>query len=329
MTLDELVARLREFGLHVEAAPGDPGRQVDADLTLVRGESRQEFAIELKDRVRGVEAGELRRADERPLLVGTTRVSTRTADAFRRAGVQYIDSAGNAAIRFGDVLIDIRGRPAVRDVSDSTPARYSNLFSTARAQVAFILLQWPTTWNDTQRAIARAAGVSLGQVNDAMTLFRDAGFGPGGHRGDAELLDLWIAAYPLGLGRKLVLGAYRGALADVGHLREEASELADAEVSGEFAAHALVRPASLTLYLPELDPMFPVRQRWRSDGEPNITLKRRFWTPPHGAAEDRSEMVAGLPTAPPVLVYADLLASDDPRVRGAADEWRRSHGMGH
>jgi hypothetical protein len=45
-------------------------------------------------------------------------------------------------------------------------------------------------------------------------------------------------------------------------------------VSGESAAEDLLRPATLTLYVEELDPRLPVVNKWRSNGPANIVVRR-------------------------------------------------------
>lgn len=327
-TFEALVTRLEEFGLHVEVRPrpqgGDDG--YDVDLVLSRGDTRQVFAIELKGHATHSDLGRNPRAgtESLPLLVGAASVSPRSADAFRRLGVQYIDVAGNASIHFGDVLIDVRGRRAEGESSGSSRGRGGNIFSPARAQIAFALLQWPRLWRKPQRKLVDAAGVSLGQVNDALNLFRESGFGPGGHRSDSEFLDLWTASFPSGLGQKLVLATYHGSIEDFRKVdAEDPVFVGDPALSGELVVDDLLRPAALTIYVAKLDPMLPVKNRWRSDGEANITVRRKFWTTPPHETHDYDGPLTGLRDAPAVLVYADLMASDDPRVRGVAPEWRR------
>lgn len=326
--LSKLVARLEEYGLGVEARPlreiHDVGYDVDVELS--RGRARQAFAMQLKTRPTLSNIDRIRPAVPGPILplIGATSVAPRTADAFRRAGIQFIDSGGNASIHFDDVLIDVRGRRTDRDQSRPQQKKGGNLFSRARAQVAFVLLQWPSLWGVPQRELAEAAGVSLGQANDAVTMFRNSGFGPGGHRSDAEFLDLWVAAFPTGLASKLTLAIYRGSLEEFGKASAEDPALgAGSAVSGEVAAVDLLRPAALTIYVGELDPMLPLRNRWRTDGKGNITVRRKFWTTPSGETHDDEAPLIDQRLAPALLVYADLMASDDPRVRGVAPEWRR------
>lgn len=325
-----LLGRLEEFGLQVDALEHRSGAEIghDVDLVLSRGAARQEFVMDLKQRatLSSLRYANWAERDSLPLLIGATSVSPRSADAFRRAGIQYLDAAGNAWIRFDGVLIDVRGRRLQADHVHHGPGAdraRGNLFSASRAQVAFAFLQWPRSWKMSQRDVAEAAGVSLGQANNAVAMFRQAGFGPGGHRSDSELLDLWVASFPTGLARKLVLATYGGSIEDFRKVNaEDPVFIAGAVVSGEVAAASMVHPTALTIYVTELDPMLPVKNRWRSDGARNITVRRKFWTTPPDETHDYDGPLVGLRTAPDVLVYADLMTSDNPRVRSAASEWR-------
>ena len=51
---------------------------------------------------------------------------------------------------------------------------------------------------------------------------------------------------------------------------------------------------------------------WRKDAKGNIEVRDAFWRPPKGKALE--------PTVPPLLVYADLLTTNDPRAHAVARE---------
>ncbi|MEO6700109.1 MAG: type IV toxin-antitoxin system AbiEi family antitoxin [Jatrophihabitantaceae bacterium] len=214
----------------------------------------------------------------RPTFVHTTHVNAKTADAFRRAGVQFLDSAGNTWIQFGDVLIDIRGRISTEPDRTSLARRAAgDVFSSGRSQVIMALLAWPDLWRRPQRELAEAAGVSLGQTNKTLALLEQAGRGPGRRkRQEVSLLDMWAAALPGGLGQRLYLGSYHGDIT----WRPSRDERDPPAVSGKSAVPELLRPGSLTLYVRELDPKLAMRQRWRADGEPNVIVRRKFWRTP-------------------------------------------------
>ena len=317
--MDEMLARfeacLDERGIAAKVAPFTPaGTGVQrAEARLARGASVQDYAlffgpaVTFKDAA-GLGDGHL------PTLVFTTFVATKTAEAFRPAGVQYLDTAGNAWITFGEVLLDVRGRPRPERTTTGSRAT-GNLFSTGRAQVVLALLAWPHLWNAPQRDVAHAAGVSLGQAHNTLTLLAQAGYGRDVARPErTELLDLWAAAFPTGLAQKLTLATYRGDIQDVKKVDADDAVF----ISGESAADDLLRPATLTLYVEELDPRLPVVNKWRSDGQPNIVVRRKFWHAP----DNSDAPLVGVRPAPRPLVYADLMTSDDPRVRTVAKEWR-------
>lgn len=316
--IERVVEQLDQYGVQTElvsTSKTGPSTPLPT-IVLRRGASRQEYALLARHRVGLADTGAV--VTGLPIFAAASSISPRTADSFRRAGVQYTDTAGNAWVRFDDVLVDVRGRRAPKDRESQRWATTGNLFSTARAQVAFALLAWPTLWNAPQRELAHAAGVSLGQANNALALLRESGFGPGHGGRSAELLNSWTVAFPRGLAQKLLIAGFQGSADSVRKVHDQ-DELF---VSGDLAARELVRPASITIYVEQFDPMLPIVNRWRSDGSPNIVLRRKFWTTPPHAGQDDDSPPAGLRNAPWPLVYADLFSSDDPRVRSAAEEWK-------
>lgn len=250
-----------------------------------------------------------------PLLVMTTQVAARTADRFRRSGIQYIDTAGNAWIEFGDTLIDIRGRtlPGVRRTAGR---QRESLLSPRRAQVVFALLAWPHLWRAPTREVSRAAGVSVGLAHGALQSLEGQGYARDVSPGRLSLLDVWTAAYPTGLGPRLALAAFHGDPTSL----ERVAEAEDVLVSGAAAIADVVSAPTMSVYVSHLDPRLPIVNRWRVDGEPNIFVRRKFWETPI------SERPAAEPgVAPWPLVYADLIGTGDPRLLSMAEKWRDTH----
>lgn len=256
-----------------------------------------------------------------PLLIASDYISEKSAGPLRGTGIQFIDAAGNAYIRFADVLVDVRGRRKPKtDPHALHGQRPSNLFSPRRAQVVLALLTWPELAQANVRDVADASGVSLGQAHDTLMMLNESGYLSDGsdslHR-RRELLEYWTAAYPTGLSPQLALASFRGE-------PQAASETIAGDMvflSGESAAEHLIRPQTLTIYVETLDPRLPIASRWRADREPNIFVRKKFWSSPH--MDERGP--GGVRYAPWPLVYADLVASGDPRQREVAREWRDQH----
>jgi hypothetical protein len=310
--------RLGDSGVTVRFGPvRHIGRQLGGlTATLTRGGSAQEYDVIHGPSVRLADATRAELADsERPLLIWTAFASSKTADSFRRAGIQFVDAAGNAWLQFGEVLIDIRGRSRTDDEPRPVHTSARNLFSAGRAQVVFALLAWPELWHATQRELARAAGVSVGLAHDALQLLKQTGYDWRANVPHQDgLLDHWAAAFPTGLAPRLALGQFRGEISEVKKVHGDDPIF----VSGQSAAQDLVRPVTLTLYVAALDRHLPIINRWRSDGLPNIFVRQKFWQAP-----DQSDVpLAGVSNAPWPLVYADLATSEDPRLRDTARYWK-------
>jgi hypothetical protein len=121
----------------------------------------------------------------------------------------------------------------------------------------------------------------------------------------STLIDGWSAVFPQSLGRSLTV---RGLWAE-----QLDRFFGPVLASGEAAPSAGLRATTGVVYVDELSTELLMMNRWRTDRSPNLVVRRRFWTRPEPTEGE----------APPLLVYADLLASDDPRVRSVAAQYRR------
>jgi hypothetical protein len=317
-----LTERLEAMGIEFDgpSLPALGGPNGILPVWLGRGAARGPYWLTYQPAMTFTEISQLRRLHgDRPLLVFGERISERRARAFREADIQYLDTAGNAYISFGDVLIDIRGRrsPTVR-LRPPSSSRSANLFSPRRARVVFALVTWPRLVQASVRDIATVAGVSAGLAHESLDLLERNGYlGSGSDRelldGD-DLLDHWTASYPSGLAPTLGLGEFAG---DIDKARPARPEQ-PIYVSGESAVPRMIRPISLTIYVEELDPMLAIVNRWRADERPNVIVRRKFWTEPEPPErrDDDSLLV------PWTLAYADLMATGESRQRDAAYQLR-------
>ncbi|MEU4243168.1 type IV toxin-antitoxin system AbiEi family antitoxin [Actinoplanes sp. NPDC026619] len=315
--LETVRERLREFGIALEID------QSHGDVTLSHGVTQARYALEVTEQMTlGSLAPRRSTAPAQSLLVAGEQISRRSAAAFRDAGIQFVDTLGNAYLEFGPVHIEVQGRTAPAGhppIRGSAAPRPTNLFSSGRSQVILALLAWPELVGGKVRQIAAAAGISVGQAHDALGRLEEAGYlvpsSKALNRRD-ELLDFWTAAYPAGLGRRLEIARYHG---DPTRPINSRSLL---HVSGESAAGVdIARPATLTVYVDSLEPDLPILNRWTAspDHVPNVFVRKRFWTSPR---PDESPSESTTPNAPWQLVYADLAATGDPRLAEVARTWR-------
>ncbi|ROR83161.1 hypothetical protein SAMN06295974_3431 [Plantibacter flavus] len=260
-------------------------------------------------------------ASEVPNMIATLfltdRITERSADTLRTRGIQYVDAAGNANLDFGGVRVDARGRNRRRTEPRpvATETVEPNLFSSKRAQVVFVLLVWPDLLTRGLRAISEAAGVSLGLAQSTVKLLDRKGFLAGARLNDrSALTQAWVAAYPAALQRSLWIRSFSG------DPRSVSTGTQPLWLSGECATDLVRNPETVEIYVDQLEPRTIAENRWRSDREPNVFLRRKFWTEPGSRT-----ITADVHAAPRLLIYADLLGSNDPRLREVAEDYRSSH----
>jgi len=188
-TTDALVEAARRF---LEAYGVDcslryersPRVRADATLALRWGGARQRFAVHALPSVRltAVLAAAGEAGAGQQVLVVAPWISPRVGAQLREIGIAYVDSVGNASLRFGTVLIEVSGRrrPAAEAVPAAleTPAasRPGRLLTPANRRVILALLDEPLLETAPLRELAAVAGVSVGQAHKSVALLAAAGY---------------------------------------------------------------------------------------------------------------------------------------------------------
>ena len=247
------------------------------------------------------------RAWGKDALLVTDHVTAPLANLLRSEGLAFLDAAGNAFLDHAPLLIWIKGerRKAERLAKDSLGLA----FQPRGLQVLFALLCNPTLADRPYRELAGMADVAHGTVGWVMNDLRSLGFivELGGARRLMEgprLLVRWAEAYAQTLRPRLLLDRFQSADLAWAHPRSFLGT--DLLLGGEPAADAFthyLRPGLATMYGRSMDNRFLLTHRLRRDPKGNVELRRRFWT---FEGEE-----PGL--VPMVLVYADLLATGEPR----------------
>ncbi len=247
-------------------------------------------------------------------LLVAPKITGATAQACREIELQYVDAAGNAYLRGDHYLIFLAGMKAQNE--DLEVGRGQAAGTPAALKIIFTILCNPGLLNAPYREIAQAAGVALGAIGGVLVDLERRQFVTGGTRGQRRrlidpqrLVDEWVTNYPIRLRPKL-------------HPRRFIAQNPDwrAQVDlreygawwgGEIAADRYtnyLRPATTTIYQrprkEELTRLL-VKARLRPDPKGDIELLDAFWTFP--AQTEYPDVV------PPLLAYADLLVTLDPR----------------
>ena len=325
--LDAVADHLREHDVDV-SVEGQGRRDPGAALVISAGGKRHKLAAQITPKASAAMVAALaaNAKDHRVLLV-TDHLGTATIQACRSLGLACADLDGNMYLHLGAVHLDVEGR--ARTLSkDLVPVRGASSALTTRSgvQVLFVVLAAPASVDLPMRDLAAASGTSLGSVS---TVFRELtaqnylSTRADGHRQlhrTARLFDRWVEGYRLRLHPKLGIGSYQTDTARWWTSADAAIRKAGAQWGGETAAWHMDRhllPAEGVLYADATPTRLLAQYRMRPPGEAsaNVALRRRFWNVP-----DWNKSV----TVPSPLVYADLVASDDPRQLEAAVRLRQT-----
>jgi hypothetical protein len=320
--LPAALAAARGLGLDADLAPAGRGMAgADGVVRLGHGGKTQRYVAEVKRQLRPATLGaalhQLDRqaeAHKLPGLLVADYIAPDLAETLHAQGRAFLDTAGNAYLQQPGVLLWVTGRKPVRKAA---ALQLGRAFQPTGLQVLFALLCHPEWVNLPYRELAARAGVAHGTVGWAMGDLIEQGFVTElkGKRGTRRLyqgerlLALWTDAYARQLRPRTLLGRYHVPTLD--GWPDWPLDKHAAQWGGEPAAALLTRylkPGELTLYADKLPGLLAAKYKFTKEPAPGRTavveVRRRFWHFPEDGAE---------PCVPPVLVYADLLATGDAR----------------
>jgi hypothetical protein len=290
-------------------------RAGDAIVEVKTGRRKYRFAAEVKtvDRFETPAMVKARLKDlrKKPLLVAPY-ITREIAERCRDLHLPFIDMAGNAYLEGPGLLIYAIGQPRPPELRQ---ARFRAL-KPAGLRITFALLCRRKLIRANYRDIAAAARVALGTVGPVMKDLEARGFvrvktGTEQTILDPErLLQEWVTHYPATLRPKLNPRRFQG---NPEQLLQTKIAQHNAYWGGEVAAEKLthfLKAAHFTIYAREPITKLVAANRMRADHAGNVEILDAFWDFDTGPGD------AGL--APPVLVYADLLATNDGRNAEAA-----------
>ena len=320
----EAVLRAHGVPARREVTPGKAGNE--AWLRVGEGRAAVRYAVEAaRTLTQATLGGVLLRLRERAGkgLIAAGHVPPALAEALRERGIAFVDLAGNAWLQQPGVMLQIAGRRPEKAARAERPAR---VFHPGGLRVVFALLCRPELVDAPVREIAAAAGVAHGTADWVLRDLKkmghivELGRRPGA-RGRARtrrlerrgaLIDLWTQAYPGQLRPGLAPRRFRAA--KPGWWRGVDFARYGLALGGEAAAERLTRhlkPETVTLYAVG-GAERPVHQDHMLLQDPGgeVEILDAFWNFPAGAG------LEGM--VPPLLVYADLVATGDDRCLEAA-----------
>ncbi len=237
------------------------------------------------------------------------------AEELSRRGICYADMAGNMLLRFNGNFLQIRNRPKPKELAAERAK--GRALTPEGLKVLFLLLTEPTAITWSYRDIAAQSDTSVGTVNytlaDLRAKRRLLEDGAGRRLTDIRILGrLWVDNYRLRLLPKLKTTRYSGKLTNM-----DGGD--DLLLGGETAAmkENILTTGNVLLWNQGNGfARTAARNRWHLDPDGNIEVRDAFWPVEKRRFTDQP---------PWLLIYADLLATEDGRCLEAAEEIRKRH----
>lgn len=232
----------------------------------------------------------------------------------KEAGIAFLDIAGNAYLAEPGFFLFVAGCPPPPGLEIPAPARRPRLFKATGLKLLFVLLARPEYLNRPYRDIADAAGVALGTVAGLMGDMKELDYlldlGRDGKRlrQREKLIDEWAGAYARELVPRRKLRRFRAE--NQGWWQTTDLSPLGALWGGDVAADRLtgyLKPGEITVYARGTPGPLLQAQRMRADAQGDVAVIEEFWNFPAIGVEAQNAIV------PPLLVYADLMATGDPR----------------
>lgn len=287
-------------------------KEVDGMIKLEYKGQTQKFFVEIKKEFREYHLPNLFMQQKKynPFMVlAEKKIFPKIKDALVGKSIAFIDLCGNINIETDNLLLKVEGKGKKYIQQE----KYGRAFTKAGLKTLFLFLTNNNSINDTYRDIANNAGIALGTVKLVFEGLLEEGFAlPLNDKelkltNKEQLLQKWITAYNEKLKPALKIGNFRfnnpGDFAEWKKMNlNKTQTLWGGEPAGNIYTKFL-HPEILTLYTVENKSDLLKKYRLIPDPQGNVLVYEKFWK-----VNDTENDVA-----PPVIVYADLLASGKKR----------------
>jgi hypothetical protein len=309
-------------GFHVDARIGvEANGQLYRYMAEIRRVDRFEILRNIRNQYKH-QYGDQLLGDQ--LLLVAPRITPEITEKCRELDLQFIDTLGNAYLRGPNLFVLVKGqRPIEGEEFLLVEQEGKHAGTPTHLRVVFALLCKPGLLNTPYRDINKAAGVALGTIGWVFYDLNARGYLIGGKgKRDRVLLERqklvqeWVTNYPIKLRPKLNPRRFRAPTID--WWKKVDITKYGGQWGGEVAAEKLtayLRPHALTIYLHNEQAQrnlarMVAEHKLQADVRGDIEILDAFWN-----FKDEKPTPE---TVQPLLAYADLMATLDPRNLEAA-----------
>lgn len=234
---------------------------------------------------------------------------TKVKEELRNRGISYLEANGNMHLKANGIFVFIDNQKGIPHYKE----KGNRAFTKTGLKVLFHLLQNKDLINMTQRELAAKSGVALGNIPQVLDGLKETGYiVPLNSKtfvweNRKELLDRWITEYASVLRPKLKKERY----SYKGQWQDLTFNTISTVWGGEPAADLLtnyLRPEKFLIFTRESRIDLIRKYRLIPDINGELEVLDMFWKQDEGR------------TAPPMLVYADLLIEGGKRNKETAEK---------
>lgn len=283
----------------------------DGQILITLGVTRLRLNVEVKKELRAIHLLGIYEAAKanHPFILVTERISPNVKEELRKNGINYLEANGNIHLKDLGSLLFIDSNSALPIKKE----QINRAFTKIGLKVVFQFLLDESLLNAPYREIAARSGIALGNVNYVLNGLKEKGYLIKKDKNQyqllnkKELLETWVQKYEEKLKPELLIGNFRFLNATMiddwkGMKLLPGKTFWGAEPAGNLLTGYL-RPAVLTFYTQEPKAELIKKYRLVPDPKGNVILCKQFWE------QDQQDST----TVPPLLVYADLINTNDQR----------------
>lgn len=312
--IETALANLKEHtGIKGKFIPPTDRHIGDGEVELGLVETRQRLAVEIKGEVKPYQLPNIiKKATGKPFLLVAQKLYGATKAALREKKINYLDMAGNIYYKHGLYLIQIDGNKT----GDENKVATNRAFTKTGLKTVFYFLLDEHALNKPYRETALMTGVALGNIGKIVEGLKGAGFilqmtdKTCVLKNKKGLLDRWIAGYRETLKPNLHIGNFKlPPETTTANLQDRIGRDAKNALGGEPAAEIMtghLRPEIYTFYTERTKPELIQNARLIPDPNGKLQVFKKFWRTDY-------PVTMGANIAHPLLIYADLVITDDPR----------------
>jgi hypothetical protein len=284
---------------------------LDGMLSLMFANEVSTYNIEIKGELRNLALPRIYQYNEefKPFMLVASRISPAIKKQLQAHNVAYLEANGNFYLKEHNKMFWIDAHEPLKIEKDN----HNRAFTKTGLKVLFEFLQNPTFINKSYRQIAEQTGTSIGNITNIIQGLKQENFILSINKNTLKLTNIellikkWADGFTQNLRPTLRIGTFRflkddDLLAWKDLKLDTTKTVWGGEPAGDLLTNYL-HPAEFTLYTDESRNELIKNYKLIPDEKGNVKVYQKFWKWDNSTQK----------TAPPLVVYADLMAISDRR----------------